>query len=883
MRNSMVRAALIAAGSAVSFSWAQGAVFTATWTGGAGTPNYSDPANWSVPGNPGAVPINDATDQYNVVIPASAVVELDIATPGVIDVQDFTLGASARLVVRAGRAYTVVEDALISGVIDSDGASSFVAQGVGASITGTGARFRATGGSAVTVGGSTHTVQNLGNNADIYYADGASTVLSLPGLQGYAWTGDFGGSQTHRITASNGGRIDLSSLQTIAANVESQDRVLITQTTGGQIDLTNLNTVSGAGEVRFATDAALFSLPGLINAANISFEMNAGSTLELPALVTQSGGRYDVPASGTVRLPVLTSLRNAAVTVAPGGSLEAVQLSDFRGSSLTLGAGQTIDFGVPLDEVDDARFLLSGGVAFGIADDAYTTDMQYGGSQTQFSADGAGTGLDLSSMTSYTISGNFGGAQTQVISATNGGLVDLSGLTTLASTVEAQDRLEIRSSSGGVVDLSSLQSIQGTGEVRFVTDAMSYTLASLANASNMTFGVQPGATVHLPSLVTQTEGGYDIPAGATIDAPVLASLTSSGISLTTGAFVAPMLADLDNTTVSVGSGGVFSASDAIYHTNMSFGGTRVQFASDGQGSRIDMAGTTSYVINGNFGGSQVHQIRATNGGAIDLSGMSSVSVNAEAQDRLEFVAQSGGLIDLTALQSISGATPTRFSASGGGTIHLGDVTVGQNVQFVVSDVTSTIDFAGSLLMNGGTASFASGSTLAIGNHFSHALTEETAFAASSAILLMSPGSVRATAEQFLEVAGLDVGAMHPGNNGNFGFGRLVVGEDGGPATRVTLLDVVDNGNRGGVDEPEALYLHGLGGPEGLAINGGSTLLINNINVYFFDDGVWVHLNALFGPDEYVIPFDNGFVEIPSPGTVALVAVALVAGGRRRRS
>jgi hypothetical protein len=883
VKTNSVRAALLAAGAAVSLSSAQAAVFTATWTGAAGNSNYSDPGNWNIPGNAGAVPIDDATDQFNVVIPASVSVELDIATPNTIAVQDFTIGAGARLIVRPGRAYSVLDDAQIAGIIDADGASSFTASGPGVAITGTAARFEATGNALITVNGATHNIQNQGNNATIYNADGADTILNLSGITAYNWLGDFGGAQTHRISASNVAEINLSGLRTISMNVEAQDRLIISQTAGGSIDLTNLNTISGAGEVRFATDAASFTLPGLINASNISFEMNAGSSLELPALLTQDGGRYDVPANGYVDLISITSLRNAAITIGVDGQFFAGNLADFNGSSLTLGAGQFIGIGSPLASIDDARFFLSGGATFSVADDAYTTDFQYGGSQNQFTADGAGTDLDLSSLTSYTINNSFGGIQSQIISATNGGLIDLSGLTTITANVESQDRLEIRSSSGGVVDLSNLQSVLGDGEVRFVSDAASYTLPALANANNVSYSLQPGSTLNLPALTAQTGGQLVVPAGGTFNLPALTTLTNAFVGLTSGTFNAPVLANIDNTQIEVSAGGSFTTVDDVYNTNLQFGGTKVQLSADGTGSALNLASITAYNANASFGGIQAQQIRATNNGHIDLSGLTSIAVNAEAQDRLEFFAASGGSIDLTALQSITGITPTRFTASGGGTINLGDLTVGQNVQFVVSDVTSTIDFAGSLLMTGGTASFAAASTLAIGNHFAHRLTDETAFAASTADLLMAPPSgARNSTEQFLEVAGLDLGAVNPGNNGNFGFGRLIVGEDGGPATRVTLLDVIDNGNRGGGGEPEALYLFGLGGPEGLVINGGSTLLINNINVYFFDDGAWVHLNSLFGPDEFVIPFDNGFVEIPAPGALAMLSIASLAAARRRR-
>jgi hypothetical protein len=43
------------------------AIINATWTGNAGDGKWSTPGNWDI----GAVPLNDETNTYNVVIPNS--------------------------------------------------------------------------------------------------------------------------------------------------------------------------------------------------------------------------------------------------------------------------------------------------------------------------------------------------------------------------------------------------------------------------------------------------------------------------------------------------------------------------------------------------------------------------------------------------------------------------------------------------------------------------------------------------------------------------------------------------------------------------------------------------------------------------------------------
>ncbi|MCP5521599.1 MAG: hypothetical protein H7A46_08635 [Verrucomicrobiales bacterium] len=73
-------------------------------------------------------------------------------------------------------------------------------------------------------------------------------------------------------------------------------------------------------------------------------------------------------------------------------------------------------------------------------------------------------------------------------------------------------------------------------------------------------------------------------------------------------------------------------------------------------------------------------------------------------------------------------------------------------------------------------------------------------------------------------------------SGNFGIGRIEVGEPGKPAT-LQLLDGISNGNRGGGGEPEALYLYGVDAA-GLILHSGSRLIIGDLNVYLWHEGRW---------------------------------------------
>ena len=147
--------------------------------------------------------------------------------------------------------------------------------------------------------------------------------------------------------------------------------------------------------------------------------------------------------------------------------------------------------------------------------------------------------------------------------------------------------------------------------------------------------------------------------------------------------------------------------------------------------------------------------------------------------------------------------------------------------------------------------------------------------------------------QNLEVGGLNVEVfVQLLSNDNFGFGQLVVGADG-QAANVTLVDRFDNGNRRGT--PEALYLFGLGGADGLRILGGSTLYLNPepnpppnelIPTYALLGGQVVDLYSLFPAGVHKIAFDEGFlvdaVPLPSALVLALSSLSVLLGALRRR-
>lgn len=837
-----------------------------TWTNGGGDGNYSNPLNW----NPPTVPINTMADTYTVIIPANQTVNIDFATPASIEVTDFMLGSSARFILRPGRTYTVLDDADVGGAIEADGAGTlFSAIGPGAAVTGNAARFIATGGAQVEVAGTTYTYAQTGHNT-LMSATNAGSRLNLGGIDNVVF-GAGGGRWFQSIRAANSGVIDLSGLQNISIAPGQDDVLDIIQETGGSIDLSGLQSINGLGNgngnVRFFTDAADLTLASLSNANGVTFTPAVGATVNLPSL---------------------TALTNSTVDQAAGSTFNAPSLADVNGSNLTLSPAHTF-ISAPLSQIDNANIAVQAGMNFANVIDANYNYTRTGGGDI-LSATDPGSLFDLSSVTSLTY-GPGGGRWFSAIRATNSGMIDLSNLAGINMVAGQDDVLDFVVQSGGSIDLSGLQSINfagnGNARARFIVSESSFTLPSLIAAVGAEFLPAEGTTINTPFLTSLTGSFVTLAENSSLNAPALTNISGTDITVSpTRQFNSGLLSQIDNSNIAVVGGlNYANFSDGDYNYTRAGGGI-ILSASD-PGSVLDLTPATS-ILYGPGGGRWFSTIRAAASGLVDLSGVSNIGIVAGQDDVLAFTAETGGVIDLTGLQSVDAASGNvnalvRFTAANGGTINFGNLEVTRQTQFDISGVSSTMSVAGNMLLDSGSLTISAGATLTVDGDMTFRYTSETNLSASSAILHLN-GIGTLDQPQNFEIGGLDAGNMDPGNSGNFGFGQLIVG-DFGNTTVVQLLDVIDNGNRGalrGGGAPEALYLFGLGGPDGLILRNGSTLIIDNLNVYTTENNQWVHINSLFPQGVTLIPYSGGFIELPSPGSGLVAALFVGSIARRRR-
>ena len=307
----------------------------------------------------------------------------------------------------------------------------------------------------------------------------------------------------------------------------------------------------------------------------------------------------------------------------------------------------------------------------------------------------------------------------------------------------------------------------------------------------------------------------------------------------------------------------------------------------GTGTMLDLSGVME--INAGFssgGNDNDHQkITASGGALIDLSGLQMMTAPVAGNDRVEFIATgAGSLIDMSSLTELRDAgsgtylldldaggtiktggltchTPTPVTLDGAGsTFHVqGNLRADAALTINLNTVDTQLDLDGSLFAGNLVDIIAAdGAKLNVGGNFCYNHTNESELQLGGAIVQFDGSGPQ---PQMLEVGGFDLDtACILFSNDNFAFGQMIVGQPG-QATTLELRNGIDNGNQPGAKQ-EAMYLFGLEGLPTLRILGGSTLVLNGINLYLCDTAT--HINDLFSGGETMIAFDEGFIALGEP-------------------
>ncbi|MDJ0866073.1 MAG: hypothetical protein QNK03_08195 [Myxococcota bacterium] len=557
----------------------------------------------------------------------------------------------------------------------------------------------------------------------------------------------------------------------------------------------------------------------------------------------------DVTASGLPMSAVVSEVQvadGAALRVEGGSTLTVLGAADLAGTVVVANADSRLRANGPGTALSGGRSQLraqGGGRLEVAAPSIASLDlwMPYPMTLALLEARGIGSVLDASTATSLDAGFDDGSDavdNTQLVAADGPSFLNLFGVETITGPVREGDRLDLLLQDGGLIDLSSLRSIasadRGVTRVLLRNGFYEVLMPVLEEADQVIFDLEGGfALVGIEGRLVQTT----------------TEIYSSSESSTTDVIAARVGGSIEDPP--------FLELSTLEHLDAGF--------DDGSAALVN-----------------VQRVVAGPGTHVSLPMLARVSTPVRPEDRLEFVVSAEASMDLSALRTIEsvGSGPVRFEV--GGALALGSLSVSVATQnFVTDTVDVDGDYSlstGSLLSLGSTDAVTG--TVEIGGDLDLGITDPDAFRAADGVVGFQ-GAPPDTVQR-LEVAGRDLGTdPGPLPDTNFAIGRLVVGRPFGEPSTLQLVDAIDNGNRSGGSE--ALYLLGFGAIDGLRIRPGSTLALNRLNAYSFDQasGELVHLNALFGPGETEIPFDEGTLLLPEPATAAAALGALAALGWRR--
>ena len=546
------------------------AVSVVTWSGGGDGHSWNDAANWTDLEVPGS------TDDVVIDVAGSPTIDLS----GNISVQ--SLNSSDPIDILEGSlAVTSGSSQLTGGLTVSSGASLTVA--------GSGTTFDVTGTTVI-------------DGASLYVQDGGS--LSMPAATSYS--GIVGG--TSMLEASGAGSsLSLPNLATIAEDTTSYESVAdVLALSGGTVSLTGLTQIN-LGPVVLESDgddslldiSALTTFQGPSGQAHASiFQATLGGTVNT-ILSNTDHVNLTLDFSGDIDYGLLTSFTNGIANINQGHVLYG-NLTDIDGSSFQLSGGATLNMpavtsysgalGVTstlqasgvgsllslpnLTTItgDTGNFVsltqaqaLSGGQ---VSLPALT---QIGGGPVALVADGTGSQLDVSALTSFQGAG--GQYHTTSFQVTNGGTLLDALLTTLSGVTVTLDGSGTLATSQWTAFTNATAAISG-GNPDF---------SSLANINGAGFQVSGGATVSLPTVTS-----YSGPIGDAI------KLQASGVG---------SLLSLPNLTTITGDTGNFvslTQAQALSGGQVSLpaltqiGGGPVALVADGTGSQLDVSALTSF-------------------------------------------------------------------------------------------------------------------------------------------------------------------------------------------------------------------------------------------------------------------------------------------------
>ncbi len=339
-------------------------------------------------------------------------------------------------------------------------------------------------------------------------------------------------------------------------------------------------------------------------------------------------------ASGNTIIRSLTSAENLVIS---GGSFQVTNGASTVSASFTIGSGANLTANGPTatftasgaTTIDGANLFASAGGQLNLSLATSYAEIPF--NVTQFIANGAGSQIDLSGVTSMT--------------GTNGGV-----------NVYAQ--------AGGTVKLPALASTTATG-LHFQADGA----ASVLNLTALT-------SVNDASL----QGSLTLANGGTLTAPVFATYSGGNIVVTNMTASLPTLTNIDRSYLFANANGILTLAGVTSYAEAAFNVT--QFSANGANAKIDLPNLTS--MTGTNGAVNVY---AQTGGTVKLSALASTTATG-----LHFLADGAtSVLNLTALTSVNDASlQGSLTLANGGTLTAPVLATYSGGSIVVTNMTVSL-------------------------------------------------------------------------------------------------------------------------------------------------------------------------------------------------
>ncbi|HSV14879.1 MAG TPA: hypothetical protein VLI90_11505, partial [Tepidisphaeraceae bacterium] len=408
---------------------------------------------------PALVTLAGGTSALNV--PNTASFNAPVATT----LNDTQFNVSAGGTVNAHNVTTLDNSTLaiaVGGTVDihslQEATNTFIAMAPGANLDYTApirfdnSRLSITGGASFNVAATSYTyTRNASETA--WSADGAGSVISAPSMTSMVSTQSFIGDVRPVYSATNGGVINLSGLQTFNGGAGPLNQVAVGSSfsfstffidSSSNIKLDSLKTLSGWNS--FTIQRSSYSFPSLQTMSATTFTLNVGTTVNAPALTTVAGGSSSIPipSFASFNASSLKTLNDTTLSLSVGGAFTAPQLSTIQNTNITFPSGADFTYGT-IKNFDDSTVSISGGAVFNLAVPSYTFDRD--STVTAWHTDGPGTRINSPSTSSIVDTVGF-----PAYRAINSSMIDLSGLRFAlgANTFQAN--------SGGSILFGSLKS-----------------------------------------------------------------------------------------------------------------------------------------------------------------------------------------------------------------------------------------------------------------------------------------------------------------------------------------------------------------------------------------------------------------------------------------